>query len=235
MRADAAAIILGAGSGLRFGACLPAGRVRVRKQYLRLNGRPLLWWSLAAFNACPSIGILILVAPDEDIPRLSRQARRWNFPKLKIVVAGGKERSDSVKEGLKALPSRYRWVAVHDGVRPLITPAQIDAVLHAARRHRAAIAAVPSRDTVKIANEKGFIAASPDRRTVWQAQTPQIFDRALLERAHRLPHAVTDDAQLVEKLGTRVKLVETSAENIKVTLPLDLKLAKLILTSRKES
>jgi 2-C-methyl-D-erythritol 4-phosphate cytidylyltransferase len=226
MPGDAAAIILGAGQGLRFGGA-------VRKQYLRLHGRPVLWWSLNAFNACASMGTLILVAPKEDMAKLSAQVRRWNFPKLTALVAGGKERSDSVKEGLKAVPSHYRWIAVHDGVRPLITSEQIESVLTVTRKHRAAIAAVPARDTVKIADKKGFIHASPERRRVWQAQTPQIFDRALLERAHRLPHPVTDDAQLVEKLGVKVKLVETSAENIKVTLPLDLKMAELILKSRK--
>jgi 2-C-methyl-D-erythritol 4-phosphate cytidylyltransferase len=228
MRSEAAAIILGAGLGLRFGGS-------VRKQYMRLHGRPLVWWSLAAFNACASITTLILVVPAEDLPRLSKQLTRWNFVKFKALVAGGKERSDSVKEGLKALPVSCRWVAVHDGVRPLVTPAQIEAVLQAARRHRAAIAAAPSRDTVKIADEKKFIRASPERHRVWQAQTPQIFSRALLERAHRAKHPVTDDAQLVEKLGVHVKLVDTSAENIKVTLPLDLKVASLILKSRRSA
>lgn len=192
----------------------------------------MVWWSLAAFEASPSIGALILVAPAADVPKLQAQAMRWKFRKLRAVVPGGKERSDSVKEGLKAAPAEARWVAVHDGVRPLITPAQIEAVLAAARRHRAAIAATPSRDTIKIANGQGFVRVSPARALVWQAQTPQIFSRALLERAHRLKGAVTDDAQLVERLGVRVKLVDTTAENIKVTHPMDLKTADHILRHR---
>jgi 2-C-methyl-D-erythritol 4-phosphate cytidylyltransferase len=225
LRADTAAIVLGAGQGLRFGGT-------VRKQYVRLRGKPVLWWSLSAFNACPSIGTLILVAPKEDLPRLRKQAALWRFPKLTAIVAGGKERSDSVKEGLKAIPSSYAWVAVHDGVRPLITSTQIDAVLSAARKHQAAIAATPSRDTIKIADDGSFVRSSPDRRTVWQAQTPQIFSRSLLEHAHRLKGTVTDDAQLVERAGVKVKLVDTSAENIKVTHPMDLKMAEIILKGR---
>ena len=225
LRADAAAIVLGAGQGLRFGGT-------VRKQYVRLRGKPVLWWSLAAFEASPSIGALILVAPAADVPKLQAQAMRWKFRKLRAVVPGGKERSDSVKEGLKVAPAEARWVAVHDGVRPLITPAQIETVLAAARKHRAAIAATPSRDTIKIANGQGFVRASPERRLVWQAQTPQIFSRALLDRAHRLKGPVTDDAQLVERLGVRVKLVDTTAENIKVTHPMDLHMADNILKHR---
>lgn len=249
MSPDTAAIVLGAGQGLRFGG-------HVRKQYLRLQGRPVLWWSLAAFQASPSIDTIVLVAPREDLPRLTRQVATWRFSKLNLLVAGGKERSDSVKEGLAAVSDATRWVAVHDGVRPLITPAQIESVLAVARKYKAAIAAVPSRDTVKIADRMQCIAASPDRRSVWQAQTPQIFAHHLLRQAHGLIRgapgsrlkapgilpkacslepkaAITDDAQLVERLGVKVKLVDTSAENMKVTLPIDLEFAKIILKRRR--
>jgi 2-C-methyl-D-erythritol 4-phosphate cytidylyltransferase len=229
LKAKTAAILLAAGRGKRFGG-------PVRKQYLVLQGKPLLWWSLKAFNDCPFISDMILVGPSDDLLLLNRQARAWRFRKLKSIVAGGKERSDSVKEGLKRLPEGCRWVAIHDSVRCLIRPREIEAVWKAAKRYKAALAASPSRDTVKMASPDGFVHASPDRKSVWLAQTPQIFERALLERAHSQAHgAVTDDAQVVERLGQRVKLVETSTENIKVTLPFDLEIAKAIFQSRRRA
>jgi len=246
--ASVAAIILGAGQGRRFGG-------PVRKQYLKLENRPLLWWSLNAFEKTRSIGALILVAPYEDLPALQKQLTAWRFKKIIALVAGGKKRSDSVKQGLLAVPEEFRWVAVHDGVRPLITPDDIEQVIAAAKKHRAALAAAPSRDTVKISDPRGFVKASPDRQTVWLAQTPQIFERRLLERAHGVrargsrfqapgapaanslePRAtVTDDAQLVERLGVPVKLVEVSATNLKVTLPMDYEFARQILKKRKSA
>jgi len=225
--AAVAAIVLGAGSGKRFGG-------PVRKQYLRLNGKPLLWWSLRAFDQASSVQSLTLVAPQDDLPALKKQLKTWRFKKMHALVAGGAERSDSVKEGLKAIPSDSRWVAVHDGVRPLITPDDIENVIRATLQHRAALAASPSRDTVKIVDAGGFVRSSPDRQTVWLAQTPQIFERALLERAHASQAgAVTDDAQLVERLGVSVKLVEIPPTNLKVTLPMDYVLAAQILKQRK--
>lgn len=221
--ADTAAIILGAGRGLRFGG-------PVRKQYLRLKGKPLLWWSLSAFDQSRSVRELILVIPAPDLDAVARQVRSWRLRKLSAIVAGGAERSDSVKAGLGAVTVGSRYVAVHDGVRPLIQPRDIERILSFARRHGAALAAIPSRDTVKIADAKGFVQDSPDRAAVWMAQTPQCFKRALLQRAHdRQRHPATDDAQLVERLGSRVKLVACSSDNIKVTLPADLLTARAIL------
>jgi 2-C-methyl-D-erythritol 4-phosphate cytidylyltransferase len=134
------------------------------------------------------------------------------------------------------LPPAARWVAVHDAVRPLVTPATIEAVIAAARRFKAALAAGPSRDTVKIADGRGFVRASPDRATLWLAQTPQVFERRLLEKAHRLGKRlkVTDDAQLVERLGIKVRLVDAPPENLKVTRPIDLWTAELILKAGKK-
>lgn len=227
MKADAAAIIVAGGQGLRFGG-------KVRKQYLRLRRRPILWWSLKAFHSSPSIGAMILVTPAEDCARVFRATRQWGFKKIVAVVPGGKTRADSVREGLKALPSTARWVAVHDAVRPLVTSKTIEDTIAKARSHRAAIAACPSKDTVKLAGSGQRIQSSPPREKVWLAQTPQTFERKLLEHAHakglKLP--VTDDSQLVERLGVPVCLVESPAENIKVTFPEDLATAQLILKRR---
>lgn len=223
-RADAAAVIVAGGQGVRFGG-------KVRKQYLLLSGRPLLWWSLRAFEKSPSVASVVLVVPERDVSLMKRKVRTWKFKKLLRVVPGGITRADSVRQGLQAVPSSLKWVAVHDAVRPLVTPPLIEGVLRQARRHQAAIAACPSRDTVKIADSQGRIRSSPARETVWLAQTPQVFNRRLLHRAHREGRTlqVTDDAQLVERLGVKVKLVASSAENLKVTLPIDLVLAKNIM------
>jgi 2-C-methyl-D-erythritol 4-phosphate cytidylyltransferase len=217
---DTAAIIVAGGKGLRFGG-------RTRKQYVSLNGRPIFWWSLRAFQKCASIAEIILVVPANDLKRVVVAV-----PKKIRVVAGGTTRADSVRHGLKAISPAIRWVAVHDAVRPLITPSIIEAVIRAARRHRAAIAATPSRDTVKIANGHDTVKSTPERDKVWLAQTPQVFERELLERAHAkgCGATVTDDAQLVERLGVKVKLVEAPADNIKITRPIDLELAKCIVS-----
>ena len=229
MPRDAAAIIVAAGQGLRFGG-------KIRKQYLKLGNRPIMWWSLRAFQKSPSIGSIVLVAPKEDVDRLRPILRRWKMSKVVAIVAGGATRAQSVFNGLAAVPSEYRWIAVHDAVRPLATVELIEKTLAAARKHRAAIAACPSRDTIKLADSHGgHVHSSPPREKVWLAHTPQIFERRLLEKAHargrHLP--VTDDAQLVERLGVRVALVESPPENLKVTLPLDLEVAKLFLRAYK--
>ena len=224
---DAAAILVAGGQGLRFGG-------RVRKQYLTLCGHPLLWWPLRAFDQCRSIEMMVLVVPEEDVLRLRAAVPSWKLHKPVHVVAGGKTRTDSVRHGLAALPPQVRWVAVHDAVRPLVTSALIEKVLNVAKRSRAAIAATPSKDTVKFSRKNHTILRTLSRETIWLAQTPQIFERSLLERAHQKSqrNAVTDDAQMVERLGVRVKLVESSPDNLKVTLPSDFAMAQLLLKDR---
>ncbi len=217
---DTAAIIVAGGKGLRFGG-------RVRKQYLKLGAHPLYGWCVKAFQRAPSIAEIILVVPKEDLKTV-------RFSKNLRVVAGGSTRAESVRAGLRAISSQIAWVAVHDAARPLVSPPLIEKVIRVARKFQAAIAATPSKDTVKLSNGNGSIASTPPRHSVWLAQTPQIFERRLLERAHRQGRnqTVTDDAQLVERLGVRVKLVPSPPENIKVTVPADFKIAKMILKSR---
>lgn len=225
-KSDAGAILVAGGKGLRYGG-------PTRKQYLRLRGKPLLWWSVRAFDRTPSISSIVLVVPAQDISLVAAFVKRARFRKVIGIVAGGAERRDSVRHGLSALPPGVKWVAVHDAVRPLIKLETIEATLSAARKHRAALAACPSKDTVKIANASGHVQSSPDRKTVWLAQTPQCFERRLLEKAHVTGRhwPVTDDAQMVERLGVRVKIVEAPVENLKVTTPIDLVLAKHLCPS----
>jgi 2-C-methyl-D-erythritol 4-phosphate cytidylyltransferase len=227
MKPSVAAVIVAGGQGTRFGGAL-------RKQYVKLQGRPLLWWSLRAFNRAPSVGSLIIVVPKEDRTALQKKAALWGFSKLSFVVEGGATRQASVLNGAQAVSPRYAWIAVHDAVRPLITPEAIEAVIAGARLSGAAIAALPSRDTVKIAGRGGVVASTPLREQVWLAQTPQVMRRDLLLRAHRAAKRFigTDDAQLVERLGVRVRLVKASLENLKVTVPADLRIAQHILKGR---
>lgn len=223
----AAAIVVAGGSGTRFGG-------KVRKQYLRLGNKPILWWSLQAFEKSPSFVAVVVVVPEVDVERVRRAVKSWRLRKVQMVTAGGATRRESVSNGLRALSPESEYVAVHDAVRPLVMPHEIEKVLEVAVEHRAAIAACPSRDTVKIASGDGKIAQTPPRERVWLAQTPQIFARELLERAHASsPELIaTDDAQLVEGVGVPPVLVETSSENIKVTIPADLEIARMILRKR---
>ncbi len=220
------ALIVAGGRGKRFGG-------PVRKQYLKLKGRPLVWWSLEAFEKSPSIQSGVLVVPKDDLSSMKAFVKRQRLSKPFVVVAGGNERSDSVRRGLAVVRPSIRWIAVHDAVRPFVTPDLIEATLKNARRSGAALAAYPSKDTVKLTDDGRWVRTTQRRETVWLAQTPQCFARSLLDRAHRKfkTRRVTDDAQMVEMLGVKVRLVESPAENIKVTVPLDLILARNILTS----
>jgi 2-C-methyl-D-erythritol 4-phosphate cytidylyltransferase len=177
---------------------------------------------------------MTLVVPSDDVGGIRRQSSRWRFKKPLRIVAGGATRAESVRKGLAAVAEPASFIAVHDAVRPLITPQTIEKTIQAARQFKAALAASPSKDTMKLAGPGGFVHHSPPRETVWLAQTPQIFERRLLLKAHQVGrHAVvTDDAQLVERLGKRVKLVESPPDNIKVTVPSDFILARHILEER---
>ena len=130
---DTAAILVAGGKGLRFGG-------KTRKQYLRLNGRPILWWSVRAFEKSPSVSAIIIVVPASDVAEIHKEARAWGFQKIAAIVSGGATRADSVRQGLKFIPQDDRYIAVHDAVRPLVTPALIESVIAAARKHRAALA-----------------------------------------------------------------------------------------------
>src|SRR4051812_37028110 len=161
----AAAVIVAGGQGQRFNAGL-SGKPVDRKQYLSLAGHPVLWWSVSAFDSSPSIGLIVLVVPPEDRAMIKQQAAGWKMDKPVSVVAGGKTRADSVRQGLDAVPADFLWVSIHDAVRPLVSPALIESVLKEARSHRAAIAASPSKDTVKMATREQTIQRTLPREIV---------------------------------------------------------------------
>ena len=217
------AIVVAGGVGKRL-------KSKIHKPFIRLRGRPMLAWTLAAFERTPGIDGVVLVAHRSDLEAARRLVRYCRFRKVLQVVPGGDSRMDSVSCGLKAVPPEAKWVAVHDAARPLVTPELIEATLRAALRAKAAIAAVPVVPTVKQARGR-WVEKTLDRSWLWEVQTPQAFHRALLEQAHARAgrNGATDDAALVEALGRRVRIVMGSPRNIKVTTPEDLVIAEVFL------
>ena len=220
------AIIAAAGQGRRFG--------EGDKLFAPLAGRPLIAHTLMAFEVCRAVHTVVLVLAEENLERGCRLVDAAGFDKVAVICPGGPRRQDSVRLGLEAL-SDCRWVVVHDGARPLVTAGLIEAGLAAAAETGAATAAVPVADTLKEAAEDDLIRRTLDRRNLWAAQTPQVFDYALLREAHLLAKGdATDDAALVEALGRRVRIFPGSPRNLKVTTAADLALAQALLTEGGE-
>ncbi len=225
------AIVLAAGSGKRMGT-------KVQKQYLELEGKPILYYSLYVFENSPIIDEIILVTGEEQISYCQEEiVGRYGFAKVKHIVAGGKERYHSVWNGLQAT-SGEGYVFIHDGARPFVTDEIIERAYNEVVECRACVVGVPVKDTIKIADDDGYIAQTPDRNYVWQIQTPQVFEAELVKTAYaklmEQPDVnVTDDAQVVEAMMyEEVKLVQGSYENIKITTPEDLEIAKIFVKKR---
>jgi len=220
---SAGVIIVAAGSGTRMGR---------PKQFLPLCGKPVVCWSLEAFLSMPEVERIVVVTTPENIERYgdSLQSDRVR------VVAGGATRMASVRNGFAALGEGPDVVAVHDGARPLITVDVVRKTLDAAHEYGASVAAVGAKDTLKVAQgSELWVTDTPDRSTMWQAQTPQSYRRNVLARAlDGAPDAqdATDESQLVERMGQRVRIVESSYENIKITTPEDLLIAEAMINER---
>lgn len=228
-KANCTAIVLAAGRGKRMGT-------KVQKQYLEILGYPVLYYSLRAFQDSEHIGQIILVTGAEEIESCRKEfVEQYHFTKVSHVIAGGKERYDSVFNGLQYVKSEMEYVFIQDGARPMLTQEIIENGYESVAEHKAAVAGVPSKDTVKIVDGDTFAVETPDRRSIWNIQTPQIFDVKLAQEAYKkmmgLPHEhVTDDAMVVETfMKHKVKVFEASYENIKITTPEDLKIAELFL------
>lgn len=226
----AKAIVAAAGSGRRMGA-------GISKVFLPLAGRPLLLHTLETLTASPCLEGVVVVVRAEDVPLCRRLVRGAGLGKVEAVVAGGAERQDSVARGLLALGEGADVVAVHDGARPLCSPALVEATVAAARRTGAALAAVPVKDTIKVVDADGRVVSTPDRRGLFAAQTPQAFRLEVLREAFAAASArgwrATDEAALVEALGRPVAVVPGEEANLKVTTPMDLALAEEILRARR--
>lgn len=222
------AIIPSAGMGRRMGS--------TRKNYLALLGRPVLAHTLAAFEAAASVdAVIVVAAPGDERYCLDEIVSRYGFRKAVAVVPGGAERQDSVRRGIEAAPSGFGYIAVHDGARPLITPDIIDRTVAAAVLSGAAIAAVAVKDTIKEASG-GLVRRTVPRDGLISVQTPQAFERGLLEKAVRAAaeggFLGTDESSLVERAGIAVSVVEGSYENIKITTPEDMAFAECVLKKR---
>lgn len=224
------ALIPAAGLGLRMGGT-------VRKQFRPLGGLPLLVHSLRVFQSSPVIDAVVLAVPEADRHYCRTEiVEPHGFSKVTHVVAGGKERQDSVRQALAVVEKSVHLVVIHDAVRPFVTETMLKQVVEAAKADGAAIIALPMRDTVKQVGEDHFIERTVDRKPLWLAQTPQAFRRDWLDEAHRKAQAeglaATDDAFLLEWMGHPVRVVEGSGENIKVTRPEDFVIGEAILASR---
>lgn len=223
------AIIAAAGSSTRMGS-------ETSKQLLAIDGIPVLARTLMAYEAASTVHEIILVARPDEFDEFRSLAEQYGITKLKRITEGGSTRQESVRRGLAVTSAKTRFVAIADGARCLITSEQIDRVNLTAYRTDAASAAVPATDTVKIVDAHTRTVDSPDRSTVWLAQTPQTFSLALYRAAayHAKEKNIeaTDDNALVEAIGRPVTLVDCGKENIKITTPADVYLAQAILTCR---
>ncbi|MGN1142785.1 MAG: 2-C-methyl-D-erythritol 4-phosphate cytidylyltransferase [Oliverpabstia sp.] len=222
------AIVLAAGQGKRMHS-------KVQKQYLDIQGFPVLYYSLKCFQECPWINDIVLVAGASQVEFCRKEiVEKYKFGKVSAIAMGGKERYHSVWNGLKECTDTD-YVFIHDGARPFITREILERGLACVCENKACAAGMPSKDTVKIVNEKAVVESTPDRRYVWNVQTPQIFLYELVKTAYEKAlegdcAGITDDAMVVEKYGRHeVTLFQGSYENIKITTPEDLGVAQVFV------
>lgn len=229
---NTAAIITAGGLGKRFdgtGDTLP-------KQFIPLSGKPVIAYSILSFESSKLINEIVIVVPENWVKYTKTEiVDKFDIKKVSKVISGGDERQDSVKIGLRSLSKTPSIVAVHDGVRPLVTVQTIDEVITQAEKTGGAIAAIPATDTIKKSDPEHIIENTLRREDIWFAQTPQAFRYEILkeafEKASEDGYLGTDEAELVERLGKEIKLVKGSKYNIKITTPEDLELGEIFLAS----
>ena len=226
------AVIVAAGTSQRMG---------FDKLFADLAGRPVVAWSVAAFQACAAVdGIVLVTRPEKEAP-FRELAQRWGWTKLRAILPGGPQRHLSVWNGLQTVADgdSPEFVAVHDGARPLVTPGIIARCFDLAREAGAACCAAPISDTLKRADAHGRICGGVDRANLWAMQTPQIFDLPLLRRAYQAVldagEVVTDETSALERIGQPVALFNGGDFNLKITYPQDLELARHLLALRAEA
>lgn len=227
-----AAIVLAAGKGSRM-------HMDIQKQYAEILGRPVIAHTLDSFEAS-EVDEIILVVGEGEIPFAREQiVERFGYKKVRRIVTGGKERYESVYEGLCAAKD-ITYALIHDGARAFITPELIAQCIRDVKRYDACVMAVPVKDTIKIVDEEQYSISTPDRSVMWQMQTPQCFRLSEIREAYRQmlengDTTMTDDAMVMEKYGSRrVKMIMGSYENIKLTTPGDFILGEAILQNMKK-
>ena len=227
------AIVLAAGQGTRM-------KSKVQKQFMLLMEKPLLFYSLQCFEEAERVDQIIIVTGAHEIDYCSEEiVKKYGLQKVTNVIAGGAERYESVEHGLDAIVEDYAdgIVLIHDGARPLVTAHMIEESIDTAKQYGACTVGMPVKDTIKIVDEEGYGIETPNRRRLWQIQTPQTFSVPLILQAHeQMKQAgntmVTDDTMLIEQYcGQRVKVIPGDYQNIKITTPEDMILAEAFLKS----
>jgi len=223
------AIVLAAGKNRRFAAKLP-------KVISKIGTKPVIYYPLFTLNRHPDIDEIVVVANPENIRAICAIIRRYKINKARKIVLGGRERRDSVFQGLKPLSPDIDYVLIHDGARPFISSGMVSSVILAAKRSGAAAVGVAVKDTIKeVANS--IVVKTLKRSRLWEMQTPQVFKKSLILRAYKEAGNLkaTDDAMLVERLGVKVRVALGAYSNIKITTPEDLIVARAILKKGKVS
>jgi len=218
-------VVVAAGNGTRMGS-------PIRKPYLYIGEMPILILTLQKFLSISSITEMVLVVHPTEIERTHRLLEEYKMTKIRLAI-GGEERQDSVVAGVAALSDHVEYVLIHDGARPFVSPSLIERILIEVKQKGAVIPAVPVKDTIKVVNELGEISYTPDRRSLWAAQTPQAFSlsilRTALQQAREKGMRGTDDASILEMLGYPVYITKGEWTNMKITTPEDLLLGEAIL------
>ena len=225
-------------------AIIPAAGVGARmssnkaKQFIDLCGKPILAVTLNYFQKCSLVDKIVVVVSEDDVDYCNREiVDRYRQSKVCKVVAGGKRRQDSVRKGLEVVGDLCRWVLIHDGVRPLVTTELIEKVIKASKKSRAVITGLPVKETVKELDEQGMVLQSVHRSHLWLIQTPQVFRFEDLRLAHQKAikdgwEEATDDAFLIEKMNIPVKIIKGEENNIKITTPRDLEIARFLMSKK---
>ena len=220
------AVIVAAGSASRMGG--------IDKVMAPLGGEPMIRRTVRTFQECDAVSEIVIVTREDLIQPITKLCANYN--KVKLVVKGGSSRQESVQMGLNALSKEVKLAAIHDGARPLATYELIDRSIRAAHTYGAAAPAIPVKDTIKTV-EGGIVVNTPDRSKLRAVQTPQVFDidllKGALQKANEDNAEVTDDCSAVERLGMKIKIVEGDERNLKVTTPMDLKIAEMLLEEMK--
>ena len=207
------------------------------KQFVPLCGVPAIERTLAAFDATDLIQTIIIVCRNEDISDMENCIKKYDNKKVIAIVPGGNTRQQSVVAGIAAVPPDCTYFAIHDGARALITPAEIHSSVEDGFQHGASALAVPVKDTIKLADENGFVVSTPNRSLLWSVQTPQVFERGIyqeaLSQAQKEGVDYTDDCQLVEHKGIKVHLCRGEYTNLKLTTADDICIAEMIIKNRE--
>lgn len=223
------AVIVAAGSATRMGG--------IDKIMAKICGKPVIVHTIRAFSRSDDIDEIVLVVRQDRLEEIRKTLKPYRLKKITAIVPGGDTRMDSVQAGLNAVSKKTGLVAIQDGARPLVTGEIIHEAVKAAEKCQAAAPAIPVKDTIKVIGSDGKTCGSPDRSTLRAVQTPQVFDKDLLNAAWKLARQeekeYTDDCGAMEGMGMKVYLTSGSEENLKITTPFDLKVAELIMKGRK--